>query len=87
MWEHRKALPIGICPEAHIGLFLRSGEGQENSQERGLMCPGDSMLESFRRAAAVWGLYGQVLTYLLLEVRFYEYAKKAGSKWLKNLLV
>ena len=37
----------------------------------------DGVSEGCRRATVVWGLYGLVLSCVLLDVRFYEYAKQA----------
>lgn len=71
----------GVCPKALVRWFLRKGREQENSQERqGTYMSSDGMSERCRRATVVWGFYGLVLSCVLLDVRFYEYAKQASYK-------
>lgn len=77
----------GVCPEVLVRWFLRKGREQENSQEsQGTYMSSDGMSEGCRRATVVWGFYGLVLSCVLLDVRFYEYAKQASYKWLKICL-
>lgn len=71
-----KPFTARICPEAPVELLLRRGGKQKNSQERRSL---PVNMTTCQRASEGQQWLG-VLSCLLLEVRFYEYAKRADSK-------